>query len=53
MPEKVAPVIIGLLGNDRQLNKMKEAALRAAKPDAAAVIVEDIARTVEAACGRE
>ncbi len=53
VPEKVAPVIIGLLGNDRQLNKMKEAALRAAKPDAAAVIVEDIARTVEAACGRE
>jgi UDP-N-acetylglucosamine--N-acetylmuramyl-(pentapeptide) pyrophosphoryl-undecaprenol N-acetylglucosamine transferase len=52
-PEKVGPVIIELLNSDRMLRKMKDASLAAAKPDAAAFIVDDIIRTVEAAEGRE
>ena len=48
VPEKVGPVLIDLLNNERLLKKMKEGALRAAKPDAAAVIVGDIAAQVGA-----
>jgi len=48
VPEKVGPVLIDLLNNERLLKKMREGALRAAKPDAAAVIVGDIAAQVGA-----
>ena len=42
VPEKVGPVLLELLKNDRNFGRMKENALRAARPDAAAVIVDDI-----------
>jgi len=41
-PEKIGAVLFGLLNNTRALKKMSDKALALAKPDAAAVIVNDI-----------
>jgi UDP-N-acetylglucosamine--N-acetylmuramyl-(pentapeptide) pyrophosphoryl-undecaprenol N-acetylglucosamine transferase len=48
-PGKVGPVLIDLLNNERMLKKMKDAALAAARPDAGAVIADDIIAMVSAA----
>jgi len=40
--EKVAPIIFDLLGNPRNLEKMSRMALEAARPEAAATIIDDM-----------
>ena len=41
-PENVAPILFDLLGNPRNLEKMSRQALEAARPDAAATIIDDM-----------
>lgn len=45
-PGKVAPVLFGLLNNQRSLDKMSQKALALAKSDAAGVIIGDIIKNI-------
>ncbi len=46
LPEKVAPLLFDLLGNPRNLDKMSRKALAAARPEAAATIVDDMIKFI-------